>query len=93
MREQLSIHQIFQLSCEVETIVLDFISEANSSNLQGAFERFDEDQNTANDERHFLRLDAILSVAEEVLAERRLRGSEMSKTEGVVTDDVTQEPD
>ena len=73
MRE-LSVQQIFRLECELEpAVVRDFVSALKSSTPESAFERFEEDQNKAEEERHLLRLDAILKAAKAVVEKKRLR--------------------
>jgi len=93
MQKQLSVQQIFLITCELEPIVRDFFSALELYTPEIAFQKFDDDQRKADGERHILELDTVLSVAEEVLAKRELRGSEMTKTQRVVTDDVTQKKD
>jgi hypothetical protein len=73
MRE-LSVQQIFRLMYELEpTIVRDFVSALKLSTPESAFERFEDDQENAEEERRLLRLDAILTVATAVVEKRRLR--------------------
>lgn len=78
MRDNLSIQQIFRVTCELEPIIVrDFVAALRSSTLDSAFENFDRDQKSIETERFFLLWDQLLSVADEVLAKRKLGGSKL----------------
>ena len=74
MHAELSTQQIFRIECELEPIIVrDFVSAPVSSSAEAAFERFARDQEALDAERHFIRMEQILLVCEEVMAERRQR--------------------
>jgi hypothetical protein len=78
MRKQLSTLQIFRIACELEpTIVRDFVATLRSSTLDSAFANFARDQEAIETERFFLCCEMFFAVADEVIAERKLRRSKL----------------
>jgi hypothetical protein len=74
MRAELSTQQIFRIEFELEPIIVrDFVSALVSSSAEAAFERLARDQEALDTERYFIRMEQILLVCEEVIAERRKR--------------------